>query len=129
MQKDDKMADDFYKNDIILIKDGAEFNEGDIIFILDANNKYKLRRVVKKGGDVTTTKCNICLNEEEQVDNIKIRGRAIGKIMLIGHIINFFKNKAVIVITAAFGFACLIISQYLIYEPRKVKKEEKEINI
>ena len=129
IQPDDKMMDDFYENDIIIIKKDAKYRNGEVVFYMGDNNKYYVRRVTNVTDAFTTTKCNACINKEKRIDNQKVKGKAIGKIMLLGQLIYFLKNKVVLIILTAIGFACLIISQYMAYKPRVVKKKTENIEI
>lgn len=129
IQPDDRMMDDFYEKDVIIIKKNETYKKGEMIFYIGDNNKYYVRRASSVSDTFTTIKCNTCINKEKQVDNQKVKGKVIGKILFLGQLISFLKNKIVIIILAAVGFASLIISQYMAYKPRKVKKKTKNIDI
>lgn len=129
IQPDDRMMDDFYENDIIIIKKDANYIKGEIVYYMGDNNKYYVRRVTQVSDDFTTTKCNNCINKEKKVDNQKVKGKAIGKILFLGNVLILMKNKVVLTVLAAIGFTCLIASQYMVYKPKKVKKVTEEIKI
>lgn len=118
-ENSDDMETDFSIDDIIVVKKNDNYNIGDRIMYLREDGEYIVHYVVAKDTVSTTTKCNTCFENDEPIDNSTVVGRVVGKIKFLGKFINFFKQKWVLTVMAVAGFACVIISQYIHYKPKK----------
>ena len=117
-QKDDDMATDFNKDDIVIIKKNESYNPGDrVLYLIDG--EYRVHTVVSVDNVSTVTKCNTCITNNEPIDNSTVIGRVTGKIVFLGKFINFFKQKWVLTAIAVIGFLCVIVSQYIGNKPKK----------
>lgn len=123
LQPDSKMEDKFSKNDVILIKKDAKFEQGEMVFYTD-NGKYYVRTVDSTNDLATMVKCESCLSDTKEIKNNKILGKAVAKVIIIGSVITLFKNKLLLTFIGLLGFVCLVVSHYLKVKPDKIKKEE-----
>lgn len=119
-QKENDMSPEFEVSDVIVVKKDAEFQEGDIILYFDSKDSlYKTHYVVATNSKQTVTKCATCESNNEPINNENIVGKAVGKVLFMGSIIAFFKQKIVLIIIAIVGITFLVISQYMEYKPKK----------
>lgn len=124
MQGDDAMSPEFSTNDVIVIKKDAEYVKGDYVLYLDGEKSvYKVQNVVSITTDQVTTRCLNCSEGDTTVSTDNVVGKAVGKVVFMGKIINFFKQKVVLITIAVVGVAFLVISQYMEFKPKKVKEE------
>ncbi len=122
MQETDDMLPEFENNDVIIVKKDDEYKIGSIVLYFDGeDSKYKVHSIVAIDGDSVTTKCLPCTANNKPVSKDNIYGRAVGKVMVLGKIIRFFKQKAVLIGIAAIGFILLVISQILEFKKPKKK--------
>ena len=128
--KDNKMVSKFYKDDIVIVKKNADYQEGEVVLVLTNKNGYMLSTVVGKDSFSTTTRCETCSKNDAPVDNSQVLGKAVGRMLFVGKLIRFFKKKIVLILLALFGVGCLIASRFVTYTPyvKKKKPEKKENN-
>lgn len=125
-QVEDDMSPEFDTNDIVIVKKGSDYNEGDIVLYFDSkDSKYKVHYVVSKGPSEIVTKCSSCMENNEPVSTDNIVGKAVGKVLFMGAVVEFFKRKSVLITIGVVGVFFLVISQYLEFKPKK-KEEKKE---
>lgn len=125
-QGDETMAPSFESTDVILIKKDAEINNGDIILYFDGeDSKYKAQAVVSKNGNMITTKCSTCDKDSTPIKTDNVVGKAVGKVLFMGAIISFFKQKSVLITLGVLGVVFLVISQYMEFNPKKDENESK----
>lgn len=123
MQETDDMSPQFESKDVIIVKKDDQYKAGDIILYFDGvDSKYKVHQVVAMTEDTVTTKCSKCTAYNEPVSTNNVVGRAIGKVLFMGAVVNFFKQKSVLIGIAVIGITFLAISQYLELKPKKDKK-------
>lgn len=123
--KDNSMVSRVYKDDVVIVKKNAKYQEGDIVLILNSKSNYVLSTVIGTDSFSTTTKCETCSKPEAPVDNSQVLGKAVGRMVFVGKIIRFFKNKLVLVLLAIFGIGCLVASRFVKYTPYVKKKKTK----
>ncbi len=123
-QQEPDMTPEFEPTDVIIVKKDADFKEGDIILYFDSkDSKYKAHYVVSTDALETVTRCATCDSNNEAISNNNIVGKAIGKMYFMGAIIQFFKNKAVLITIGIVGIVFLVISQYMEFKPKTQKKD------
>jgi len=128
-QQEADMTPEFEPSDIVVVKKNADFKEGDIILYFDSkDSKYKAHYVVSSNTLETVTKCATCNSNNEAISNNNIVGKAVGKVLFMGTIVQFFKNKAVLITIGVVGVVLLVISQYMEFKPKK-NEETQEKNI
>lgn len=126
-QNDSSMAPEFETTDVIVVKKGESFGIGDIILYFDSlDSHYKAQYVVSTDSNSTITKCATCESNSEPISNNNIVGKAVGKVLFMGTIIEFFKQEEVLIIIGVVGVILLVISQYIEYKPNKRALEEKK---
>lgn len=126
IQEDESMSPNFESTDVILVKKNEEYKSGDIILYFDSlDSKYKAQAIVSMDSNTLTTKCSMCDANSEPISKDSVVGKAIGKVLFMGAIIQFFKQKAVLIGFGVIGVVLLVISQYIEYKPNKKEKEEK----
>ncbi len=129
MQESDDMAPQFESKDVIVIKKGDQYKAGDIVLYFDGKDStYKVHQVVSLSGDSVTTKCAKCTANNEAISTDNVVGRAVGKVLFMGAVVNFFKQKSVLIGIAIIGLTFLAISQYLEFKPKKKKTLEVDQN-
>jgi len=120
IQQDEDMITEFTENDVIVVKKGDSYKKGDAILYFDSNDsKYKMRYVVSVNANSTIVKDAFSEEKSEPFSNNNVVGRAVGKVMFMGTLIQFFKKKAVLALLGIAGVAFLVISQYIEYKPIK----------
>lgn len=125
MQNETDMSPEFESDDVIIVKKDADYSQGDIVLYFDGkDSKYKIHYVHDITGDEVTTKCAQCDVFNDPISTNNVVGKAIGKVKFMGAIINFFKQKVVLIVIAAAGLLFLIISQILEYKPSKKTEEQ-----
>lgn len=123
MQKENDMSPTFENNDVVIVKKDSEYNEKDNILYFDGvDSHYKIHEVASINGEDIITKCIECTTENEPISKNNVVGRVIGKVSFLGAIINFFKQKAVLILIAGAGITFLVISQVIEYKSSKEKK-------
>lgn len=126
IQQDEDMITEFTENDVIVVKKGDSYKAGDAILYFDSNDsKYKMRYVVNVNANSTIVKNAFDGEKSEPFSNDNVVGRAIGKVMLMGSLIHFFKQKVVLVLLGVAGVVFLVISQYIEYQPKKESVDAK----
>lgn len=125
-QQEPDMVPEFEPSDVIVVKKNAEFKSGDIILYFDSNDSlYKAHYVVSNDANGIVTKCATCVEDNAPIKSANVVGKAVGKVLFMGSIIAFFKQKLVLIALAVAGIAFLVISQYIELKP---KKDEKSVN-
>lgn len=121
MQETDDMIPEFDLNDVIVIKKGDDYKVGSYILYFDGEDShYKVHKVVAIDSDSVTTKCEQCSANNNSISKNNVYGRAVGKVIVLGNVINIFKQKSVLIAIAIVGFIFLVLSQVL--EFKKPKK-------
>ena len=126
-QQDESMSPNFESTDVVLVKKNVEYQTGDIVLYFDSNDSlYKAQAIVAMDNKTITTKCSMCNENSEPISKDNIVGKAVGKVLFMGAIIQFFKQKAVLIGFGLIGVVLLVISQYVEFKPNKKEKEEKK---
>lgn len=112
LQDKDYMAGDFTQDDVIILTKAESVASGDIILYLDAENNFNISKIIGFNDNKVNTKCNTC-NNTKVIETGQISAKAIGKIRGFGKVVNFFRNKVVLISIAVIGFVCIISSQYM----------------
>jgi len=124
------MAPELAEGDVVIVKKGADFQQGDIILYFDSKDSlYKMHYVVSTDSNETVTKCADCSTNNEPIKNENIVGKGVRKIFYMGNIISFFKNKVVLVLIGAVGVGFLVMSQYIEYKPHKDENDDSNSSI
>lgn len=125
------MVPEFETSDVVVVKKNAEFKSGDIILYFDSNDSlYKAHYVVSSDANGIITKCATCNTNNAPIKKENVVGKAVGKVLFMGSIIEFFKQKLVLVAIALAGIVLLVISQVMEFKPKKketVNSQEKDI--
>lgn len=126
-QDDGSLSPTFESSDIIIVQKDAPYAEGDIILYFDGeDSQYKAQRIVQISSDMITTKCESCAVNNDPIKTDNVVGKAVAKIAYMGAVVNFFKEKAVLITIGVVGAIFLVISQYLEYKPNKEALEGKK---
>lgn len=124
-QTEPDMSPEFELSDVIIVKKDANFQSGDIILYFDSKDSlYKAHYVVSTDGNTVVTKCASCKDNNEPIKMHNVVGKAVGKVLFMGSIIAFFKQKVVLVSIAIAGIFFLVLSQYMEFKPKDKEKED-----
>lgn len=126
MQGDETMIPEFSENDVVVVKKDVEYIIGDYVLYLDGNESvYKIQNVVSITPDTITTRCLNCDDDNTTISTDNVVGKAVGKVVFMGSIIKFFKQKSVLITIAILGITFLVISQYMEFRLKRVEEPEK----
>lgn len=125
--KDNTMAPDLVKDDVVIIDKKAKYDVGDSILFRSADDdKYKVHKIVTYDGSSTTTKCNTCEVEDKPIDSTQIVGKAIAKLSYVGIIIRYLTKKEVLLGLLIGGLLLELLSGLFKYKPKVKKVEPKK---
>ncbi len=126
IQEDESMAPNFESTDVILVKKNEKYQTGDIILYFDSlDSKYKAQAIVAIDNNSITTKCSMCDANSEPISKDNVVGKAVGKVLFMGAIIQFFKQKTVLIGFGVIGVVLLVMSQHIEYKQHKKSTEAK----
>lgn len=126
-QAEPDMIPEFETSDVIVVKKNAPFQSGDIILYFDSkDSKYKAHYVVSANQNEIITKCATCTTNNAPIKDANVVGKAVGKVLFMGSIIDFFKQKGVLISIALAGIVFLVISQCLEFKTKKKKTDDTE---
>lgn len=106
--------------DVVLVKITNEVQENDII-VFKKNNSFITHRVVKKDGDIITTKGDANNTEDSPITIDKVLGKVTGVIENVGIIRKVITSPAVLI---SITITLILLGIVVIYKPKEQKVEE-----
>lgn len=106
--------------DVVLVKITNEVQENDII-VFKENNSFITHRVVKKDGDIITTKGDANNTEDSPITIDKVLGKVTGVIENVGIIRKVITSPAVLI---SITITLILLGIVVIYKPKEQKVEE-----
>ncbi len=106
--------------DVVLVKITNEVQEDDII-VFKENNSFITHRVVKKDGDIITTKGDANNTEDSPITIDKVLGKVTGVIENVGIIRKVITSPAVLI---SITITLILLGIIVIYKPKEQKVEE-----
>lgn len=106
--------------DVVLVKITNEVQEDDII-VFKENNSFITHRVVKKDGDIITTKGDANNTEDSPITIDKVLGKVTGVIENVGIIRKVITSPAVLI---SITITLILLGIVVIYKPKEQKVEE-----
>ena len=106
--------------DVVLVKITNEVQENDII-VFKENNSFITHRVVKKDGDIITTKGDANNTEDSPITIDKVLGKVTGVIENVGIIRKVITSPAVLI---SITITLILLGIIVIYKPKEQKVEE-----
>ena len=106
--------------DVVLVKITNEVQENDII-VFKENNSFITHRVVKKDGDIITTKGDANNTEDSPITIDKVLGKVTYVIENIGIIRKVITSPAVLI---SITITLILLGIIVIYKPKEQKVEE-----
>ena len=106
--------------DVVLVKITKEVQENDII-VFKENNSFITHRVVKKDGDIITTKGDANNTEDSPITIDKVLGKVTGVIENVGIIRKVITSPAVLI---SITITLILLGIVVIYKPKEQKVEE-----
>lgn len=120
IQKEKDMEPAILSNDVVIVQKDAKYTDGDAILYFDSKDSlYKIHYVASIDDKSVTTKCSDCEVNNAPISKNNVVGKAVRKVSFMGKIVNFFKNKVVLITIAVIGVIFLVLSQYSDYKPKK----------
>ena len=106
--------------DVVLVKITNEVQENDII-VFKENNSFITHRVVKKDGDIITTKGDANNTEDSPITIDKVLGKVTGVIENVGIIRKVITSPVVLI---SITITLILLGIVVIYKPKEQKVEE-----
>ena len=106
--------------DVVLVKITNEVQENDII-VFKENNSFITHRVIKKDGDIITTKGDANNTEDSPITIDKVLGKVTGVIENVGIIRKVITSPAVLI---SITITLILLGIVVIYKPKEQKVEE-----
>lgn len=106
--------------DVVLVKITNEVQENDII-VFKENNSFITHRIVKKDGNIITTKGDANNTEDSPITIDKVLGKVTGVIENVGIIRKVITSPAVLI---SITITLILLGIIVIYKPKEQKVEE-----
>lgn len=114
------MEPKIYEGDLIIVRKMSDYRERNIV-VYQAGNSLVVHRIVKKDGNMITTKGDANNTDDAPINISAIKGKVVLIVPKIGRIVGFFKTPL--------GIICIIAAAIALLEiPRRdEKKRDDEI--